>query len=60
MREPMAGRGVTLAADGVTGLNPRAKSGGPAIGLAGEIKLDYANDGFGAEISVPLDRGRPS
>lgn len=59
MREPMAGRGVTLAADGA-GLNPRAKSGGPAISLAGGIELDYANDGFGAEISVPLDRGRPS
>lgn len=26
--------------------------------LAGEVKLSYASDGFGAEISFPLDRGR--
>ena len=28
--------------------------------LAGEVKLDYANTGFSAEISTPLDRGRLS
>jgi len=28
--------------------------------LAGEVKLDYANDGFSAEFSVPLDQGRTS
>lgn len=26
--------------------------------LAGEVKLDYASDGFSAEFSIPLDRGR--
>ena len=26
--------------------------------LAGEVELDYATDGFRAEISVPLDKGR--
>lgn len=26
--------------------------------LAGEVKLDYANTGFSAEFSTPLDRGR--
>jgi two-component sensor histidine kinase len=26
--------------------------------LAGEVKLDYANSGFSAEITAPLDRGR--
>ena len=25
--------------------------------LAGEVKLDYANDGFSADFSIPLDRG---
>ncbi len=25
--------------------------------LAGEVKLDYANDGFNADFSIPLDRG---
>ena len=28
--------------------------------LAGEVKLDYANDGFSAEFSIPLDRGKSS
>ena len=28
--------------------------------LAGEVKLDYASDGFNAEFSIPLDRGRLS
>lgn len=28
--------------------------------LAGEVKLDYASDGFSAEFSVPLHRGRSS
>ena len=28
--------------------------------LAGEVKLDYANDGFRAEFSVPLDQRRTS
>lgn len=28
--------------------------------LAGEVKTDYANDGFSAEFSIPLDRGRSS
>jgi two-component sensor histidine kinase len=28
--------------------------------LAGEVKLDYANTGFSAEFSTPLDRGRVS
>lgn len=28
--------------------------------LAGEIKLDYANDGFSAEFYIPLDRETPS
>jgi PAS domain S-box-containing protein len=28
--------------------------------LAGEVKLDYASDGFSAEIVVPLNRGRGS
>ena len=28
--------------------------------LAGSVKLDYANDGFNAEFSVPLDRERSS
>jgi PAS domain S-box-containing protein len=26
--------------------------------LAGEVKLDYASNGFSAEFSIPLDRGR--
>lgn len=28
--------------------------------LAGEVKMDYANDGFSAKFSIPLDRGRTS
>ncbi|MEJ6788497.1 HWE histidine kinase domain-containing protein [Brevundimonas sp. BR2-1] len=28
--------------------------------LAGEVKLDYANDGFSADFSIPLDRGTDS
>lgn len=28
--------------------------------LAGEVKLDYASDGFSAEFSTPLDQGRTS
>ncbi|WP_332658403.1 HWE histidine kinase domain-containing protein [Brevundimonas sp.] len=28
--------------------------------LAGEVKLDYAGDGFSADLSIPLDRGTQS